>query len=225
MASGMGSPMVFMGAELLQHGFWHTDDAHRFDWGIAGDDAALGMSVCMQHGNFVRRMTPSLQRGDMEVIFSHAHKQVMVYSRRCWVPHLQENGAGPLLDASRDAEGAGEAHYIPRDAWFDAFDASSQASDGYEDVSIVVVNFGDHEWGDHLYGIPVHGRDCERTWVEVFNSQREEYGGWRGSGNATDDDDENAPPGPKILQVQDGKIHVRVAKCSVHVFRAAGPAS
>ncbi|CAI5471933.1 unnamed protein product [Closterium sp. Yama58-4] len=47
---------------------------------------------------------------------------------------------------------------------------------------LVVVNAGEAQWEKRDYGVRVGGGD--RPYVEVFNSQDAEYGGWATSGNA-----------------------------------------
>jgi len=223
MVAGNGIPMVFMGAESLQGGFWHTDEAHRFDWGIVGDEESVSMQSCVQAANFVRRMTPALQRGEVKIIHSHPPKGVMVFSRRVWVPCASEETV--LTGVAEDAVGRPEAHYIPREDWLNLYGASPEnQSNGYEDAVLVVMNLSEFQWGetdDHMYGIPVDNADLRsREWVEVFQTQRKEFGGWKGSGNAADDDDPKEDAVVKRIRVTDGHLKVRVAKWSVHIFRA-----
>lgn len=74
---------------------------------------------------------------------------------------------------------------------------------------LVVVNLGDNQWDAATYGVNV-GAAGER-WMEVFNSQSPQYGGWNDSGNYLAD-----------LWVQgDGRFYVRLPKWSVLIFRRA----
>ncbi|CAI5525586.1 unnamed protein product [Closterium sp. Naga37s-1] len=73
---------------------------------------------------------------------------------------------------------------------------------------LVVVNAGEAQWEKADYGVRVGGGD--RPYVEVFNSQDAEYGGWATSGNAG-----------KQLTPNHGKLFVNLPKWGVLVFRRA----
>ncbi|CAI5944990.1 unnamed protein product [Closterium sp. NIES-64] len=73
---------------------------------------------------------------------------------------------------------------------------------------LVVVNAGEAQWEKADYGVRVGGGD--QPYVEVFNSQDAEYGGWATSGNAG-----------KQLTPNHGKLFVNLPKWGVLVFRPA----
>ncbi|CAI7906591.1 unnamed protein product, partial [Closterium sp. NIES-54] len=67
---------------------------------------------------------------------------------------------------------------------------------------LVVVNAGEAQWEKADYGVRVGGGD--RPYVEVFNSQDAEYGGWATSGNAG-----------KQLTPNHGKLFINLPKWGV----------
>jgi 1,4-alpha-glucan branching enzyme len=72
---------------------------------------------------------------------------------------------------------------------------------------LVVVNLGDQQWNDPVYGVHLAGTD--NAWSEIFNSQAPQYGGWSNSGN-----------GPDTLYVgSDGLLSIRLPQWSVLLFR------
>eukprot|EP00850_Spirogloea_muscicola_P023978 SM000416S15661 [mRNA] locus=s416:10841:15493:+ [translate_table: standard] len=82
---------------------------------------------------------------------------------------------------------------------------------GAEDGLLVVVNASGNQWENHDYGLRIGPSDSDwqtRSFVEIFNSQAEAFGGWATSGNG----DHRATPA-------DRKIHITLPKWSVLVFR------
>ncbi len=74
-------------------------------------------------------------------------------------------------------------------------------------VVLVVLNLSDNQWDDPVYGVNI-GYPGDH-WVEIFNSQAPQYGGWVDSGNYLAD-----------LRVDHaGKIAIRLPKWSVLMFR------
>ena len=74
-------------------------------------------------------------------------------------------------------------------------------------VVLVVVNLSDNQWDGPVYRVNI-GYPGDH-WVEIFNSQAPQYGGWADSGNYLAD-----------LRVGDaGQIAIRLPKWSVLMFR------
>lgn len=75
------------------------------------------------------------------------------------------------------------------------------------DVILTVVNIGQRQFGDAVYGVNLAG-DTGR-WEEILNSQSPQYGGWADSGNYL------AFPTVQL----DGNLYIRLPKLAVLVFR------
>ena len=81
-------------------------------------------------------------------------------------------------------------------------------SNGYGNTVLTVVNLGDNQWDEAVYGVAM-GVAGER-WEEVFNSQSPQYGGWPDSGNYLAD----------LELAPDGRLYIRLPKWSVLMFRS-----
>jgi 1,4-alpha-glucan branching enzyme len=70
-AATSGTPMMFMGGECHQPGYWHDGrdqhGDHRFDWSIAGDWMGMGMRLLVEAANKTRWSNPALRSGGLEV--------------------------------------------------------------------------------------------------------------------------------------------------------------
>ncbi len=66
-----GTPMLFMGSECHQEGYWHdswdNNGDHRFDWSIAGDWMGMEMRYLVQAANQTRWNHVALRNGSLEV--------------------------------------------------------------------------------------------------------------------------------------------------------------
>ena len=79
--------------------------------------------------------------------------------------------------------------------------------DNAGNVVLTVINLSDNQWDQPIYGVNIGGTGDH--WLEIFNSQSPQYGGWNDSGNYLAD-----------LAVQgDGSFYIRLPKWSVLIFR------
>jgi 1,4-alpha-glucan branching enzyme len=76
------------------------------------------------------------------------------------------------------------------------------------DIVLVVVNVSDNQWAFHDYGVNLGGE--AGTWLEIFNSQAPEYGGFGSTGNFGEHLGERA-----------GKLFINLPRWSVVMFRKA----
>mmetsp|Transcript_129144 Transcript_129144/g.287833 ORF Transcript_129144/g.287833 Transcript_129144/m.287833 type:complete len:589 (-) Transcript_129144:15-1781(-) len=78
-----GLPMTFMGSETLQEGWWHVDQHHRFDWGLAeGEDiASVEMRRLVAASNILRVSCPGLVSEDMRFVHEDAGNCVLGFMR------------------------------------------------------------------------------------------------------------------------------------------------
>jgi 1,4-alpha-glucan branching enzyme len=86
--------------------------------------------------------------------------------------------------------------------WIRSSDDCGRAGDVY----LCAINLGENEWSENSYDLHT-GCGPGRSWVQIFNSQSEKYGGWHASeivGNLASD--------------QDGKIRINLPKWSLLVF-------
>jgi 1,4-alpha-glucan branching enzyme len=121
----------------------------------------------------------------------------------------------PMRDLVRDANAVRRANPALRSAHpplFSHFDPQNgvlgfRRWDDAGNVVFTVVNLGDGQWDQPVYGVNVAEPDSR--WEEVFNSQAPQYGGWADSGNYLAD----LQAGP------DGRFSVRLPKWSVLMFR------
>jgi len=74
-------------------------------------------------------------------------------------------------------------------------------------VTLTVINLSDNQWNDATYGVGLAG-DFGGSWTEIFNSQDQDFGGWRDSGNVF----AHLTPGT------DGKIYMRMPKWATLIF-------
>jgi 1,4-alpha-glucan branching enzyme len=76
-----------------------------------------------------------------------------------------------------------------------------------DDVILVVVNLGEHTFGDHSYGVDTGGRFGR--WTQILCTQDAAFGGWDGAGNAYHDP----------WTQEDGRVYLSVPKWSVVVMK------
>ena len=99
---------------------------------------------------------------------------------------------------------AGNVTHVDRQGQVVAFKRYS--FDG--DLVLVVVNASDNQWAFHDYGVDLGGENG--TWIEIFNSQAPEYGGFDTTGNY----------GESIAE-RDGKLFINLPRWSVVMFKKA----
>jgi 1,4-alpha-glucan branching enzyme len=58
-----GIPLMFMGTEMAQSGWWNTDQWHRLNWDNAGDDIGKGMMAAVKELHALRRRHKALAVG------------------------------------------------------------------------------------------------------------------------------------------------------------------
>mmetsp|Transcript_31889 Transcript_31889/g.80855 ORF Transcript_31889/g.80855 Transcript_31889/m.80855 type:complete len:597 (+) Transcript_31889:91-1881(+) len=78
-----GLPMTFMGSETLQEGWWHVDQHHRFNWGLAeGDDVhSAEMRRLVTASNKLRVAAPGLIQDDVRFVHEDAGSAVLGFIR------------------------------------------------------------------------------------------------------------------------------------------------
>ena len=69
------------------------------------------------------------------------------------------------------------------------------------DMVLVVVNVSDNQWAFHDYGVNLGGESG--TWLEIFNSQAPEYGGFDITGNYGE-----------YLGEREGKLFINLPRCN-----------
>ena len=83
----------------------------------------------------------------------------------------------------------------------------------HDNVLLTIVNLGDHNFGNHDYGVATGGQ--QGRWTQLFCSQDANYGGWDGAGNAYHQPSTQS----------DQRIYVNVPKWSVTVMQLQQPGS
>lgn len=78
-----GLPMTFMGSETLQEGWWHVDQHHRFNWGLAeGEDTwAVEMRRLVACSNKLRVSSPALVQDDFRFVHEDASNTTLAFIR------------------------------------------------------------------------------------------------------------------------------------------------
>eukprot|EP00878_Enallax_costatus_P013457 GHUV01014072.1.p1 GENE.GHUV01014072.1~~GHUV01014072.1.p1 ORF type:complete len:359 (+),score=43.42 GHUV01014072.1:1072-2148(+) len=76
-----GLPMMFMGTEFAQSGWWNTDEWHRLNWGCAEDEIGKGMMAAVRDVNLLRRKYPALRHGWSNCIHEDRMNGIMGYER------------------------------------------------------------------------------------------------------------------------------------------------
>lgn len=76
-----GLPMLFMGTEIAQNGWWHVDEHHRLQWDLAEDEIGKGMMAAVRDVNLLRAAYPALRYGWSNCIHEDRQHGVMGYER------------------------------------------------------------------------------------------------------------------------------------------------
>ncbi|KAI3423988.1 hypothetical protein D9Q98_009821 [Chlorella vulgaris] len=76
-----GLPMLFMGTEFAQNGWWNNDEWHRLRWENAEDDIGRGMMAAVGDANRLRQSRPVLRYGWSNCIHEDRQNGVMGYER------------------------------------------------------------------------------------------------------------------------------------------------
>lgn len=136
--ASVGTPMMFMGGECHQGGYWHdgldSNGDHRFDWSIAGDWMGMEMRYLVQAANEIRWNHISLRNGRLEV----THRDVNgVIAFKRWndagdvVLVVANAGDRSYNDASYGVvtgqAGQWEQILCTQDAWFGGWDGAGNA--------------------------------------------------------------------------------------------------
>lgn len=79
--AAMGTPMLFMGLECHQEGWWHDDGAHGFDWALTGDAYGLEMRRLVAAANEVRRNNPALRGETLDPVHEDRENAVLAFKR------------------------------------------------------------------------------------------------------------------------------------------------
>lgn len=129
------TPLLFMGNECLQYGYWNPSlDAngdHRFDWSIAGDAIGIGMRALVRDANAVRWAHPALRSDDGPII-THCDRTNGVIAFRRWnqtgdvVLVVVNLGDGQWADPVYDVSTG-----LPGQAWQEIFNSQSPQYGGW----------------------------------------------------------------------------------------------
>ncbi|KIZ02351.1 1,4-alpha-glucan branching enzyme [Monoraphidium neglectum] len=76
-----GLPMMFMGTEAAQSGWWDTDAWHGMQWGNTEDEAGRAMMAAVRGANALRASLPALRRGRASQLHEDRPNGVMAYER------------------------------------------------------------------------------------------------------------------------------------------------
>eukprot|EP00743_Colponemidia_sp_Colp-15_P010547 GILK01011628.1.p1 GENE.GILK01011628.1~~GILK01011628.1.p1 ORF type:complete len:599 (-),score=53.26 GILK01011628.1:113-1879(-) len=68
MSCGRPLPMLFMGTETLQDGWWNTDFHHTFDWNLASDETGRQMIDLITDANHMRAAHSALKSDHVEFV-------------------------------------------------------------------------------------------------------------------------------------------------------------
>ncbi len=83
-----GTPMLFMGSEFHQPGYWHDGHDrygdHRPDWSLADDEAGRAMRALVAEANRLRRERASLRSDTFTLTHEDSGARVLAFKR--WVP-------------------------------------------------------------------------------------------------------------------------------------------
>lgn len=78
-----GLPMLFMGSETLQDGWWHLDEGHRFAWRLLdeGDSLTAEMVACVGAVNRLRSANAALRSEQLRVVHEDCNHPVLGWLR------------------------------------------------------------------------------------------------------------------------------------------------
>lgn len=76
-----GLPMMFMGTEWAQAGWWHVDEWHRAQWSLAEDEIGQGMMSLVSSANALRAKYPVLRYGWPNILHEDRPNGVMACER------------------------------------------------------------------------------------------------------------------------------------------------
>lgn len=76
-----GLPMVFMGTEVAQGGWWDIDQWHSFQWSNAGDEIGQRMAALFRGANGLRAQFPALRYGYPNILHEDRPNGVMAFER------------------------------------------------------------------------------------------------------------------------------------------------
>jgi len=78
-----GLPMTFMGSETLQEDWWHVDDHHRFNWGLAqgGDSTAAEFRALVTASNKLRLSEAGLTRDELRWVHEDEGNTILGFMR------------------------------------------------------------------------------------------------------------------------------------------------
>lgn len=76
-----GTPMLFMGTEWAQTGWWDVTEERRLNWALAEDDIGRDMLAAFTAANALRRQFPVLRRGWPTMLHEDRPNGIMVFER------------------------------------------------------------------------------------------------------------------------------------------------
>ena len=76
-----GIPMLFMGTEWAQPGWWHTSEERRLDWAHAEDEVGRQMISAFAAANALRKELPVLRRGWPSMLHEDRPNGVLCFQR------------------------------------------------------------------------------------------------------------------------------------------------
>ncbi|GBG81007.1 hypothetical protein CBR_g31563 [Chara braunii] len=160
MTMSAGIPLLFMGTEFSQDGWWGVQPDECVNWEKAEDDTGKTMMKLVKAANEFRRESPAVLHGTVDVV------------------HYDENHG--IIGFWRKSE---------------------------KEWLFVVANLSSYQWSEEEYEVRVGNCGTGHKFIEVFNSQDAQYGGWEGSGNAG-----------KKLKGNGRRISINLPQWSVLIF-------
>ncbi|MBF0199463.1 MAG: alpha amylase C-terminal domain-containing protein [Planctomycetes bacterium] len=148
-------PMVFMGTENLQDGWWHIDEHHCFDWNLAqgNDSHAPHMQSLVKKIHALRTGQGAFQSEDLRIVHQDASAKVIAFMR--WQEGSPEQGAYLCILHYGEEEWLNGDYRIYTDwgsqtQWQEEFNSQRPEFGGYEEACNQGVLSSDEESAIHL---------------------------------------------------------------------------
>ncbi|KAK9822655.1 hypothetical protein WJX81_004831 [Elliptochloris bilobata] len=125
-----GLPMIFMGTEFAQSGWWNTDEWHRLQWEQAEDEIGRQMLALFRDANALRRQFPALRRGGVSILHEDRPNGVMAFDRTDGLERLVT-----VVNAGRSSFQGGEyGCWVGGGSFTEVFSSQDAAYGGWEGV-------------------------------------------------------------------------------------------
>lgn len=122
-----GTPLLFMGTEWAQTGWWDVSQEQRLNWGLADDAIGRQMVAAFAAANALRRDYPALRRGWPTMLHEDRPNGIMVWERM----HAGDERVVTVVNAGRNAFQAGEyGAWVGRGTFRQVFCSADEAFGG-----------------------------------------------------------------------------------------------